>query len=181
MTPKAIDIMYMLNTNYDAEQDKLQLFPHPYMEESARLFAEIKAGRWAAELVEIKAHLRDEHARHMEREAKINAIEGLDELRAAIDDIARYRREFDTMMDDEFNDGVFPPVLPPHDINAMKAKYPRAAAYLAAERFAESPNYSKANYGADAINRIIDGDDPGEVIRAMEESWSDYCLRNVWD
>lgn len=181
MTPKAIDIMFMLNTNYDSERDKLQLSPHPYMEESAQLLAEIKAGRWAAELAEIKEHMRDEHARHMEREAKINAIEGLDELRAAIDDIARYRREFDAMMDDEFNDGVFPPVLPPHDINALKAKYPRAAAYLAAERFAESPNYSKAKYGAYAIDRLIDGDDPAEAISEMSKSWSDYCLKNVWD
>ena len=178
MTPKAIDIMYMLNTNYDPERDKLQLSPHPYMEESARLFAEIKAGRWAAELAEIKEHLRDEHARHLEREAKINAIEGLDELRAAIADVSRYRREFAAMMDDEFNDGVFPPVLPPHDINALKAKYPRAAAYLAAECWSESANDSKAKYGAYAIDRLIDGDDPADVIGEMSKY---YCLRNDWD
>lgn len=116
-----------------------------------------------------------------ERQAKIDAIDGLHEIINAIMDWNRYNREFNAMMDDEFNDGAFPPKRPTADVNALKAQYPRADAYLTAQSWTNSENYAKAEAGAKALERIINGDDYAEALADMDAEWSTYCDEHMWD
>lgn len=116
-----------------------------------------------------------------EEQAKIDAIDGLHEIISAIIDWNRYNREFNAMMDDEFNDGARPPKRPTADIQALKAQYPRADAYLTAQSWANSENYAKAKAGAKALECIIDGDDYAKALADMEAEWSAYCDEHMWD
>lgn len=116
-----------------------------------------------------------------EREAKIASIEGLSEVRDAIRAEHEYHVAFEKMIDDEYNDGVFPPKVPETDSGALKARYPRAAAYLKAESWSCSENFVKSNAGSKAMERIINGDDYDAAIRDMEKEFSDYCTQHMWD
>lgn len=88
-----------------------------------------------------------------ERRAKVAAIEGLAELRAAqaalskagIDDLAYKLRTRDELW----------------------AKYPRAAAYMEAERWIYSADPVKVRLAARALEKILDGEDPEAVIQEM--------------
>lgn len=84
-------------------------------------------------------------------------------------------------MENEKNDGTNPPVAPKSDINELINKYPRSAAYIKAENWKMSANYSKSIYGEKACNRIINEENYENVIKEMEKEWSDYCERNMWD
>ncbi|HKM28110.1 MAG TPA: hypothetical protein VJY37_00345, partial [Anaerovoracaceae bacterium] len=57
-------------------------------------------------------------------------VPGLELLSNALEDAIRYHREFNQMMDDEYNDGVNPQAHPTSDIDTLKLQYPRAAAYI---------------------------------------------------
>lgn len=116
-----------------------------------------------------------------ERQAKIDAIPGLAEIRAAVRDEERYRHEFDKMMEDEGNDGAFPPKRPEVSSDALKKQYPRAAAYLLAEEWKYSEHHVKAAAGESAIEQIINGDNCDAVIARMKKTFSDYCEEHIWD
>lgn len=113
-----------------------------------------------------------------ERTAKINAIEGLNEIKVAIAEHELYHDEFNAAM--ERGDGRLPS-RPESNIGEMKAKYPRAAAYLKAENYEYSANYAQASAGRKARERIINGEDYEQVLTDMEKEWSDYCNEHVWD
>lgn len=113
-----------------------------------------------------------------ERTAKINAIEGLNEIKAAIAEHELYHDAFNAAM--ERGDGQLP-ARPESNIGEMKAKYPRAAAYLKAENYEYSENYAQASAGRKARERIINGEDYEQVLADMEKEWSDYCNEHVWD
>ena len=66
-------------------------------------------------------------------------------------------------------------------IDALKAKYPRAAAYLKAREWGCAAHYVKAKAGRDAEERIINGEDHATVIAEMEKSWDAYCDGTAWD
>ena len=116
-----------------------------------------------------------------EREAKIAAIDGLTEIKKAIYDHEKYHRDFERMMDDEFNDGLRPPKKPESDINELMSKYPRAAAYIKAEDYSYSPHYAKSAIGIKALEQIINGENYDKVLADMEKEWSDYCESHMWD
>lgn len=113
-----------------------------------------------------------------ERTAKINAIEGLNEIKVAIAEQERFHDAFNAAM--ERGDGRLPS-RPESNIGEMKAKYPRAAAYLKAENYEYSANYAQASAGRKARERIINGEDYEQVLTDMEKEWSDYCNEHVWD
>ena len=113
-----------------------------------------------------------------ERTAKINAIEGLKEINAAIEEHERFHYKFNAAM--AKGDGRMP-AYPNTDIKAMKAKYPRAAAYLKAEDFALSDHYTKSTIGKKALDRIINGENYEQVLADMGKEWSDYCNKHMWD
>lgn len=113
-----------------------------------------------------------------EHQAKIDAIEGLEEIRAAEIALEKYHAAFERMMEDESNDGVNPPAKPRVDIAALIAKYPRAAAYRKAESWTYSGHYAKSAAGQRAMERIENGEDHVTVLAEMADEWSTYCANN---
>ncbi len=102
--------------------------------------------------------------------AKENAIEGLAELRAARSDHERYRREFNAMMEDEYNDGVNPPRGPKADAAELATRYPRAATYLRAESYSLAAHWAKSKAGHQAMEIILNGGMAAEA-EAKLENW----------
>lgn len=103
-----------------------------------------------------------------ERKAKIAAIEGLAEIKAAISawvnyhqakmEFERGEREFDKI-----------PAYNPNLRSDLEKKYPRAAAYLEAERWICSGNPIKVRLGSRAMEKILDGEDPYAVLDEMSK------------
>ena len=110
-----------------------------------------------------------------ERKAKIAAIEGLAELRAAIKSWVNYHQakmEFERG-EREFEDV---PAYNPGEVEELKKKYPRAAAYLEAERWIYTGNPVKVRLGSRALEKIIDGEDPEAVILEMSKGLDAFFL-----
>lgn len=116
-----------------------------------------------------------------EREAKIAAIAGLAEIKAAEHALDEYRRAFNRMMYSEHNDGANAPANPHVDLDALLAKYPRAAAYRKAEEWSYAASDIKSSAGKRAMDRIIDGDDHAAAIADMEKEWGEHCISHLWD
>ena len=132
-----------------------------------------------AEIISI-LKAEDEAARNKIREelAKIDAIEGLAEIRDAIVEHNRYWEKFNYAV--EHGTGKLP-AKPKTDADDLMKKYPRAAAYLKAEGYANAANDAKAIAGKKARERIINGEDYDKVIADMEGEWKSYCNKNIWD
>ena len=97
-----------------------------------------------------------------ERKAKIAAIEGLDELRAAKADA----RDAET---DAFLDKF-------HKYYELRVKYPRAAVYLEAERWIATEDTIKVRLGSRAMEQILNGEDPEAVIQQMSQGLDAFYL-----
>lgn len=186
MNEKISELMQNMNfslVTYGPNKGKMQITAKTIKGKS--LYNELVNGMWKAEIAEIKAGLiakRDaELAAAAERKAKINAIEGLNEIQTAIADWERYDSEFAKMMDDERNDGARPPKRPTSNVVELLEKYPRADAYLTAEEFSLADHYVKSNAGKKALEKIINGEDYVAAIAAMEKEWHDYCDEHMWD
>lgn len=186
MTGKAQEIMRLCSCTlitYGPNTGKMQIVPET--PEGKKICDEIGKGMWREEAQEIKAHLIAERdakaAAAAAREAKIDAIEGLKEIKSAIYDRQRYRCEFNAMMDDEFNDGTRAPKLPTADVDALLAKYPRAAAYIKAESYSYAAHDVKSMSGAKALEKIINGEDYAAALADMEAEWSAYVNEHMWD
>lgn len=117
--------------------------------------------------------------RDEERRSLIAAVPGLDILEAAYADHDRYARQFARMMDSEDNDGARPPKQPTADVDALRAQYPRAAAYLHAKAFSAASHHVKSAEGARAMERIAAGEDAAAAINDMDNNWSDWCHKHV--
>ena len=131
----------------------------------------------AALLAQREACLRAEQ----ERQAKIDAIPGLREIKAARADLVNWKLEFDASFDGENGGGVGVRPKPKYDMDALHAKYPRAKAYLDAEDFAASDNDAKAAVGRKALAAIIGGEDYERAISSMEAAWKGHIADHVWD
>lgn len=116
-----------------------------------------------------------------ERQKKIAAIPGLQEIEAAHADLVNWTLEFDASFDSENGGGVGVRPKPKYDMDALLAKYPRAKAYLDAEDFAASDNDAKAAAGRKALEAIINGENHEQAIHAMNSEWSAYCEKHIWD
>lgn len=116
-----------------------------------------------------------------ERKQKIESIEGLHEIKAALEDLANWRNEFQASFEGEDGGGVGVRKQPKYDLNAMYAKYPRAKAYLEASAYADAEHYVKAVAGEKAVEAIINGEDYDQAIAAMKAEWSSYTQDKVWD
>lgn len=131
---------------------------------------------------EILKHFADERARKeaevAERKAKIDAIPGLKEINAAIDDLAAWRREFNASFDDVGGLGVR--AKPEYDLDAMMAQYPQAAAYIKAEEYAHKTNYELSSIGKRALEGVINGNWE-EAIDQMNKELKAFTDRHFWD
>ena len=127
----------------------------------------------------IKAEEEAKQRAFEERQAKIKAIDGLEEIRAALADVEAWHSEFESSFSDVGGLGVRQ--KPQYDFDALYAKYPRAAAYLKAESFEYASHYAKSAAGKKAKDRIINGEDHSKVIAEMESEWKSYCDNHLWD
>lgn len=113
-------------------------------------------------------------AKRAESESRLaQAVPGLSELRAAYDDAERYDREFARMMEDESNDGARPPARQKHDINGLRAKYPRAALYLKAESYSFAAHWAKSKAGTEAMELLATGGSEADAQSKLDNWLSD--------
>ena len=131
----------------------------------------------AALLAQREACLRAEQ----ERQAKIDAIPGLREIKAARADLVNWKLEFDASFDGENGGGVGVRPKPKYDMDALHAKYPRAKAFLDAEDFSASDSDAKAAAGRKALEASINGENYEQAIHTMNSEWSAYCESHLWD
>ena len=115
-----------------------------------------------------------------QRKANIEAIEGLWQLKQAINDELNYRYEWNRRMEDEALSSISPrrPIV---SVAELKKKFPRAAAYVKAESWALSNNIGKRRAGKKALERIIAGENYEQVLADMEAEWSEYAEERMWD
>ena len=101
-----------------------------------------------------------------ELRAKVNAIEGVAELKAAY----KARHEYfvaKTELERGDRDIEDMPAYKRRELNALEKKYPRAVAFIGAEIWASSSNPIKVRLGSRACQRILNGDDCNTVIEDM--------------
>lgn len=124
---------------------------------------------------------REEEARDADRKRRIESIEGLEEIKAAVYALKKYHEDFERAMDTGI--GIYP-ARPMVDVDALRNMYPRANAYLKAESWSMASHWTKASCGKEALEKIIYDDTENgyvEIISEMEKKWSDYCNEHIWD
>lgn len=93
-------------------------------------------------------------------------IEGLKEIRAARKAWVNYH-----VAKTKFERGEIDyedvPAYDPGEVDALRKKYPRAAAYLEAERWASTGDPIKVRLGNRGMEKIQNGEDPDEVLEYM--------------
>ncbi|MDR0915898.1 MAG: hypothetical protein LBN02_01765 [Oscillospiraceae bacterium] len=114
------------------------------------------------------------YAAHRDTIDPRKVIDGYAELSDAIDRNHEIRRKFDRDMDSESRSS-FASLSGTIDTNELKAKYPRAAAYIKAENMSYKTNDAAATAGSRAMKRIIKGEDHETVISEMDAEWLSYC------
>ena len=116
-----------------------------------------------------------------DRQAKIDAIEGLKELEAANEALLNYREAFNRAIEND--DAIFPskPSVTPEGIEALRKKYPRAAAYRKAEAGSLAANYVQASAYKKALEHIINGDDYEKALADADAEWKAYLDEHIWD
>lgn len=116
-----------------------------------------------------------------EREAKIKAIEGLKEIQDAIEDMNNWREEFSASFEGEGAvGGLGVRAKPEYDIDGMMQRYPQAAAYIKAKKYAVKSNYELSAIGDKALEGVINGDWKA-AIDTMEAELKEYTDRHLWD
>lgn len=131
-----------------------------------------------AEKPGILAYLQEAKVLEKRRNAALASMEGIDEIRKAIYAIHNFHRQLNDAMD---NEDYRPIKRPEADLEALCKKYPVAKAYLDAEAFSLSENAVKSQYGRDAMNRILDGENHENVISDMNAEWSEYVNQHAFD
>lgn len=127
----------------------------------------------------LKAEKERKEQEVIEYRNKVNAIEGLKEIRDAEHDIENWHYEFNKSFENVGGLGVRP--KPNYNFSEMYAKYPRAAAYIKADEYRNASNYRKSAIGQNALNKIVNGEDYVLVIENMEREWSEYCAEHIFD
>lgn len=143
---------------------------------------EIKAKK--AEIIKYFESERAEARRkYEERQQKIAAIEGLKEIKAAYEDLAKWRHEFNKSFDGEYAvGGLGVRQKPQYDFESMRAQYPVADAFLKAEAYADKENHELSSIGKDALEKIInDSENYAEHIAEMERKLKEFTDRHIWD
>lgn len=137
---------------------------------------------------EIKALLLKRHDDDMraweERKAKIAAIPGLKEIVDAIDDLTQWHEEFSRSFDERHGagcGGLGVRAKPQYDLEAMRAQYPRAAAYLKMHNWSRKEFIEQAIIGKKALEKIINNDNWEQAVADAEKELDDYITAHIWD
>lgn len=143
--------------------------------------AALKAGKYNAELTEIKAAIlaikAEQDAAFAEYERKLNAIEGLKEMNTLANAWDAYAVRRERAMDN----GAQWPTAPKTEMSELAAKFPRAAAYRKANAWSMASNYIKAGCGRRATEQVLNGEDYAAALADMDREWSDYCEAHIND
>lgn len=95
--------------------------------------------------------------------------------------VAGYREAFNRAIEND--DAIFPskPSVTPEGIEALRKKYPRAAAYRKAEAGSFAANYVQASAYKKALECIINGDDYEKALADADAEWKAYLDEHIWD
>lgn len=115
-----------------------------------------------------------------ERQEKIDAIPGLAELQAAINDLNIWKEEFEQNWE-RGDSGVGLRTRPNYDFEALCKQYPKAAAYIKADKMSRAAHDVKASAGEKAKERILNGEDFEQALADAEKEWSAYAMEHMWD
>jgi len=126
----------------------------------------------------LKAQIDEKIRAANERKERIDSIEGLNEIRHALDDVSSWRDEFNKSFDDVGGSGVRS--KPVYDLDALYAKYPRAKAYLDAENLSLKSNYELSAIGDKAKEMVLYGDWT-EAVNYMASERKAFAARHMWD
>lgn len=161
-------------TKVDGEKIRI-----PQSAEALKALDEIRSKK--AEIIAyLDAKEEAERKAREERKAKINAIEGLEEIRAARYDLDAWHEEWEKSFEDCGGLGVRR--KPEYDFEALYKKYPVAHAYLRAESRARSENYEIAAIGEKALEAIIaDQRNYEKAIAEMEQELGEFVKRHTFD
>lgn len=127
---------------------------------------------------EILDYFHEEDRKEKERQIKIDAIPGLQEILKAQRDLEEYNYKFRKSFEDVGGLGVGQ--KPDYDFEAAYERYPQAAAYLKAEKKADSVNIEISEIGRKALERVIDGDYE-KAIDDMETELKAFAEKHMWD
>ena len=137
---------------------------------------------------EIKALLLKRHDYEMrareERKAKIAAIPGLKEIEDATEDLTQWHEEFSRSFDERYGagcGGLGVRAKPQYDLDAMRAQYPRAAAYLKMRDWSRKEFFEQAIIGKKALEKIINDDHWEQAVADAEKELDDYITAHICD
>lgn len=131
-----------------------------------------------AERAEKEREAAEAKRKAQERQERIAAIDGLKEIQDAIEDLEQWRYEFEKSFEDIGGLGVRP--KPQYDLEAMRAKFPHADAYLRAEEEALKSNYELSAIGKTALEEVIFGDYK-KAMENMNAEIKAFVDRHIWD
>ena len=99
-------------------------------------------------------------------------VKGYSEITEAIEK----RRKYDDQLKQDINKGVSvfrsdDGIPTSQDVEKLKKKYPRAAAYMYAEGYANASHHAKAMAGERAKTKIRRGESYKKAIQDMEQEW----------
>ena len=149
-------------------KDLIKKYNLQAVEKDGKMMVHTRARVPAKDVAAIKEHREEilkeildakEQARkaYEERQAKINAIPGLMEIKAELEKAADWRRRFNVSFEAESGGGWGVGPRPQYDFEAAYKRYPQAYAYLKAEREAYKSNYELAAIGRRALEKVIKG------------------------
>ena len=142
------DIISTLRISIAEDGERLQFFA----ETKRKADVDAACAAVKARKPEIMAYLREKAEKEAEYQRRVDDIEGVKEIRAAMTTWENYRDKFNDAM--ERGDGILPN-KPTVDVALICRMYPRANAYLLAEDYVCSEHYIKSGIGMTMLRMIV--------------------------
>ena len=170
------DLIKKYNLQAVEKDGKMMVFTRATV--TAKDVAAIKENRDEI-LKEIMDAKEQEKRSYQERQAKIDAIPGLAEIKAELEKAADWRRRFNASFKTESGGGWGVDPRPQYDFEAAYKKYPQAHAYLIAEKEAYKSN-ELAEIGRRALEKVINGQWE-EAMDELKREKDEFVDRHAWD
>lgn len=124
---------------------------------------------------EIVSYLRGVDEAEAKRQARVDSIKGLTELR----EYTRAMDAWEMKVEDAISSGMLrgmgeKPVR-------LEGDYPEADAYLALEAMSYASNDAKSSAGARGVEAVKDGESPIIALENAKAEWGTYCSKNIWN
>ena len=165
--------------NLQAVEKDGKMMVHTRLRVPAKDVAAIKENRDEI-LKEIMDAKEQEKRAYQARQAKIDAIPGLAEIKAALAKAADWNRRFNASFETEDGGGWGVGPRPQYDFEAAYKKYPQAHAYLIAEKEAYKSNFELAEIGRKALEKVINGKWQ-EAMNDIKREKDEFVDRHAWD